>query len=249
MRTLHEAAGDDCWITVRESETIRYLDLDGCEEGAMFLESEEPVFRYLWLHKASWLAGCAERMLVLGAGAFTAPKCLALDHPQALIDSVDIEPELHLVARRFFRLDDEPFGNIGFHGGDATAFLGGVVHPYDFIFDDLFDGFQHVPTASRTFPHFEQMEQALADGGVCVKNVIFDPLVADTQAACAQAEDALRSVFPHTLRLIMGSAERGHNRLLIGRKAREPLEWEEVSERLLAAGLPLDVLRALEPVK
>ena len=49
MRTLHEAAGEDCWITVRESEMTRYLDLDGCEEGAMFLESEDPVFRYLWL--------------------------------------------------------------------------------------------------------------------------------------------------------------------------------------------------------
>ena len=47
----------------------------------------------------------------------------------------------------------------------------------------------------------------------------------------------------------MGNAEKGHNRLLIGRKSPRPLDWAQAGERLLAAGLPLDALRTLQPMK
>ena len=117
MTVLYDAAGQQCWITVTEEFSTRSLLLDGCEEGAMRLDSEEPVFAYLWFHKCSHLApsprpllrgerGRGEggspirRALVLGAGAFTAAKCLALDYPQADIDVVDLEPALEPVARR-----------------------------------------------------------------------------------------------------------------------------------------------------
>jgi hypothetical protein len=72
----------------------------------MALDSELPVFHYLWFHKLRHLIGLPlRRALVLGAGAFTAAKCLAIDYPDAVIDAVDEEPELEAIARRFFRLD------------------------------------------------------------------------------------------------------------------------------------------------
>src|SRR5262249_48059269 len=99
MSTLLERAGTHCRIRVTEEGGVRYLYLDGCEEGAMFLDSEDPVFNYLWLHKASHLARPIRRALVLGAGAFTAAKCLAIDHADAAIEVIDIEPELISVGR------------------------------------------------------------------------------------------------------------------------------------------------------
>src|SRR5882762_515252 len=104
MKTLYDAQGKSCWITVSESETTRYLELDGCEEGAMDLTGDAPVFQYLWFHKCSFLAAHRRRLLVLGAGAFTAAKCLALDHPQALVETVDVEPDLGSVGQQFFGL-------------------------------------------------------------------------------------------------------------------------------------------------
>src|SRR5947209_20446923 len=93
--TLHyDAAGAFRWITVHESESTRYLELDGCEEGAMDRFTEDPVFNYLWFHRASRLVGEVRRALVLGAGAFTAAKCLALDHAAAEIHAVDVETQL-----------------------------------------------------------------------------------------------------------------------------------------------------------
>src|SRR5712671_1875233 len=113
MQVLHDDAGQQCWIKVHEGCATRTLELDGCEEGAMRLTSEDPVFHYLWFHKCSRLvARPVTRALVLGAGAFTAAKCLALDHPAAQVDAVDSEPELETIARRFFRLDQAEFAGI-----------------------------------------------------------------------------------------------------------------------------------------
>ena len=69
MPVLHDAAGGTRWITVTQENGTRYLYLDGCEEGAMALDSEAPVFHYLWFHKLSHLIGLPlRRALVLGAG-------------------------------------------------------------------------------------------------------------------------------------------------------------------------------------
>src|ERR1700687_5413994 len=134
MSSLYDAAGQKCWITVTQEYSTRSLLLDGCEEGAMSLDSEEPVFAYLWFHKCSHLV-CRplRKALVLGAGAFTAAKCLALDYPQADIDTVDLEPDLKRIADRFFRLDQAEFSRIRFHATPAEDFLK-TIQPatYDF---------------------------------------------------------------------------------------------------------------------
>src|SRR3954469_5103147 len=86
---LSDAPGRFRHITVIDDGATRTLLLDGVEEGAMDLASEEPVFEYLWAHKFSHLtARPVRRALVLGAGTFCAAKCLALDHPDAQIDVV-----------------------------------------------------------------------------------------------------------------------------------------------------------------
>jgi spermidine synthase len=246
MHTLYDAPGQTCRITVAEAEATRYLMLDGCEEGAMDLASEAPVFLYLWFHKCSVLAAHSRRLLVLGAGAFTAAKCLALDYPAAAIDAVDMEPRLESVGRRFFRLDRSEFAHIAFHGLPAEEFLPAAREPYDFVFDDLFDGCEHVPTSSRTGEHFRQLRRALPDGGVCVKNLIWNPHIADTRAACEEAAAALIEVFPRYAVLALGPPHRGHNRLLIGAKGATALDWGAMRPRLAAAGVPVELLDKVE---
>jgi spermidine synthase len=245
MRVLHDAAGQTCWITVRETEATRFLELDGCEEGAMDLRSEQPVFRYLWFHACSRLAKRPRRLLVLGAGAFSAPKCLALAHPDAMIDAVDVESELLPVARQHFRLGEAAFGRIRFHGLPAEEFLQRAEPPYDFVFDDLFDGFQHVPDASRTREHFRLVRRLLGDGGVVVKNTIWNAYTGRTQAACAETAAAFAAEFPQRLALALGAPDRGHNRLFMGGVGIEQLDWPGVRERL-TGHVPPAVLENVE---
>src|SRR3954470_23083157 len=165
MPVLYDAPGRHRHITVIEDTTTRYLLLDGEEEGAMALASEEPVFDYLWFHRASVLAaGPVRRALVLGAGAFTAARCLALDYPAARVDVVDAEPELGPVGRQFFRLDRPEFAGVVFHGTPAEDFLRGAGPAYDFIFDDVFDGFHHVPESCRDADYYRCLHDRLEVG-------------------------------------------------------------------------------------
>ena len=99
-----------------------------------------------------------------------------------MIDAVDEEPELEAIARSFFRLDQPQFGRIRFHPVPAEEFLAGPAGPYEFIFDDLFDGDQHVPIAGRGEDHVARLRSVLANG-VCVKNLIWSPRSADSRAA------------------------------------------------------------------
>jgi spermidine synthase len=248
MLTLHDAAGGQAWITVTEDNGCRYLYLDGCEEGAMSLASHAPVFHYLWFHKFSHLALSPVRhALVLGAGAFTAPKCLALDHPLAIIDAVDCEPLLGEMGVRYFGLDRSCFARVRFHGTQAEDYLAGPCPRYEFIFDDLFDGFQHVPTAGRGQEHADRLQSVLAEGGIVVKNLIWDSRRADSRSACEEAWQAWQA-FPSAMQLVLGEPDTGHNRILIAQNAPCRWDWSEIRSRLAAAGVPVTILDQVRPV-
>jgi spermidine synthase len=242
MRVLHDGPGGMRWITVTEAGPTRYLQLDGCEQGAMDLNSEDPVFHYFWFHKCSTSAPLPKRVLVLGAGAFTAAKCLARDHPEADVDAVDEEPALEAIARRFFRLDEPAFGRIRFHALAAEDFLAGGPAPYDFIFNDLFDGFQHVPAAARSAQFIHRQRALLTEGGVCLENLIWNPLSADTRAACEETTAAWREAYPTHGVIVLGDPTGGHNRLLLGRTTPPAFDWTDLRSRLARAGVPGTVL-------
>jgi spermidine synthase len=243
MRVLHDAPGKQRRITVTEDHDTRYLLLDGCEEGAMALATEDPVFNYLWFHKCSFLVEHPlTHALVLGAGAFTAAKCLALDHPEAEVDAVDVEPLLETIGRSYFRLDKATFWRIRFRGCAAEDFLTQLNPKYDFVFDDLFDGYQHVPRAGRGAEHIEQLKRALSPAGVCIKNLIWNPLSADTRAACLEAHDAWRSTFASYGVIALGNPARGHNRVLIGLKDSRSLDWKGIRSQLICGGLSESLL-------
>jgi len=246
MTTLYCAAGQQCWITVIEEFSTRALLLDGCEEGAMRLDSEEPVFAYLWFHKCSHLAGLpVRRALVLGAGAFTAAKCLALDHPEADIDAVDLEPDLEPIGRMFFHLNQQEFSRIRFYGMPAEQFLKTATSSYDFIFDDLFDGFQHVPESARRADHLHSLRVVLSPGGICVKNLIWDPLSANARAACRELQQAWTQIWPNQLMLAMGNPVKGHNVLLLGTTAEDAFVWPLVKEKLASSELPAAIMNGI----
>jgi hypothetical protein len=242
MSILLERAGAHCRIKVTEEGGVRYLYLDGCEEGAMFLDSEEPVFNYLWFHKVSQLASPVHRALVLGAGAFTAAKCLANDHAAVAVDVVDHEPELLSVGRQFFHLADPPYRGISFIAESAEIVLPRLAPLYDFIFDDLFDGFEHVPEVSQGAAHVCRLAELLADGGIAIKNLIWDRKNPDTVDACRRMADAWRPQFAWSMEVLLGHPGSGHNRILLGAKRPLEFDWSTLSQLLKDAGIPSMVI-------
>lgn len=249
-RILHDAPGVRRWITITEDARMRYLLLDGCEQGAMYLDSDSPVFHYLWFHKCSHLTESPMRRgLVLGAGAFTAAKCLALDHADSSIVAVDEEAALEELGRRHFRLNERSFSRIAFAARSAEQFLAEASASYDFVFDDLFDGFQHVPIVGRSSAHVARLRAALSPGGVCIKNVIWSPLVADARAACDEVWRLWQQTFAATRMIALGGLSRGHNRILVGWDKPQPHQWPSLGVRMLEMGVPDYVLNCAQELK
>jgi hypothetical protein len=244
MSTLLERAGTHGRVTVTEEGGVRYLYLDGCEEGAMFVDSEDPVFNYLWFHKASHLARPVNRALVLGAGAFTAAKCLAIDHARAAIDVIDLEPELLSVGRQFFHLEEPCYQSVLFIGEPAEIALPRLAASYDFIFDDLFDGFEHVPEATQGAAHAARLAELLADGGIAIKNLIWDRKNPDTVDSCSRMADAWHPQFPWSMEVLLGHPGSGHNRILLGAKKPQAYDWQTLGNLLKAAGVPPMVINS-----
>jgi spermidine synthase len=246
MPVLYDAAGQNCWITVTEEAGNRSLYLNECEEGAMSLETEAPVFDYLWFYKcAHLLESPLRRALILGAGPFTSSKCLALDFPQAEMDAVDVEADLEAIARKFFRLDQPAFTGIHFYPTLAEQFLLAVsAETYDFMFDDLFDGFLHVPVATRTPAYLQSLRRAVSKDGLCVKNLIWSPIVANSRDACKETWRAWQSIFPNHLSVALADEKGGHNVLLLGAENTR-LDWGTIQEHLAQAGVPSKVLKGV----
>src|SRR3990172_5857273 len=91
------------------------------------------------------LAMCEEprRILVVGLGGGTLPSFLRKHYPDAVIDAVEIDPEVVDVARKFFGFRED--ARMQAHVGDGRNFIENVRPPgYDIIFLDAF-GTDSVP--------------------------------------------------------------------------------------------------------
>ena len=154
-----------------------------------------------------------------------------------------------MIARKFFHLYKPEFARIHFHGLSAEDFLKAVPPgSYDFIFDDLFDGFQHLPDSARTPAHLDMLRTALSPVGICAKNVIWDPFSANSRAACAEVQSHWLKCFPSHLGLAMGNPEKGHNLILVGTMASGVLAWPSAKEKLGEAGIPKSLLDEIHPI-
>src|SRR5262249_11964336 len=111
----------------------------GAGEGAMFLDSDNPAdlvydyTKYYALYKI--FTPRVENALVIGGGAYSVPKALLRELPQATIDVVDIEPSLFSLGKTYFRLPDSP--RLQNHVEDGRRFLSGSAKRYDLIFSDV----------------------------------------------------------------------------------------------------------------
>jgi len=88
----------------------------------------------------------------------------------------------------------------------------------------------------------DMLRSSLSPGGICVKNMIWDPFSANARAACTELRESWTKSFPNYLGLAMGDPERGHNFLLVGAATDGVLAWPVAKEKLGRAGVPGSIL-------
>ena len=91
-----------------------------------------------------------KRILIVGLGGATIPNFLHKHYPRTTIDVVDIDPDVVVVAKKFFGFKDDP--TMRAHVADGRKFVEESRDRYDIIFLDAY-GRDNIPyhLATREF--------------------------------------------------------------------------------------------------
>ncbi len=110
-----------------------------------------------------------DKILVLGLGGGTLPKLFTRNLGPIKIDTVEIDPLIVDLAKKYFNLVED---NIKIYTGDAANFLNSLGEKYNFICVDTYIG-DKIPESVQTNKFFDNLFGRLEENGTIVLNRIF----------------------------------------------------------------------------
>lgn len=173
---------------------IRFMRINNESSSAMFLENDDLVFDYARYYRlAEHFTPGFTSTLILGGAAFSYPKYFLEMYPDATMDVVEIDPELTEMARKHFRLRDNPRMRI-FHE-DARTYMNHCTQKYDVIYGDAYKSLYTIPWHLTTREAAQKTYDMLNDGGCVLLNIISS--IRGNSSLFLQAELATyKDVFP-----------------------------------------------------
>jgi spermidine synthase len=153
-------------------KNMRTLYLDSTVEGAVKLGSSSPVLRYQRKvdHIARAVPGLS-RAFFIGGGSFSMPRYIKANYPNAIVDAVEIDPDVVNAAHEYLELSQE----INVFVGDGRRVLGKRAVVYDLIVNDAFHGIRKIPFHLVTREFNRLVKEKLTPQGVYVVNAIGHP--------------------------------------------------------------------------
>ncbi len=165
-------------------------------QSAMYLDGDDPVFEYSrYYHLVNYFKPDHKRTLMIGGAGFTFPREYLRTYPDARMDVVEIDPQMTEIARRFFRLQDDPRMTITHQ--DGRMFLNSAeTAKYDAVLMDAFSSLFSVPYQLTTLEVVQQINRVLTDDGAVIFNL--GSAIRGPASHFLQAEFATyKQVFPH----------------------------------------------------
>ena len=140
-------------------------------QSAAFLDSDELVLDYSrFYHLIGHFNPNIKNSLIIGGAGYSFPKEYLRTYPEAALDVVEIDPQMTAIARRFFRLTDDPRLNIIHEDGRMFINRTGS-GTYDAILMDAFGSLFSVPTHLTTIEAVNHLNRILTDDGVIIFNL------------------------------------------------------------------------------
>jgi spermidine synthase len=218
-----------------DGRPTRFLQLDRGSSGAMFLDSGDAadlVYDYTKYYRLYMAFGLdVRRALVIGGGAYSIPKALLKDLPEATVDVAEIEPRLEELAKKYFELKENP--RLQTYQLDGRRLLVETKSKYDFIFSDVYYSLFSIPAHFTTQEFFTLAREKLTDDGVFVASMIGN-LSSDHPSLIRSEMKTFQSVFPSALFLAVRSATstETQNIIFVGQKGDQ-----EVNRELLGGNI------------
>jgi spermidine synthase len=164
-------------------------------QSAIFLEGEDDiVFEYAKNFRlAEHFAPQLKEALIIGGAAYTYPRNFLKRNPESRIDVVEIDEGLTEIAKKYFRLVDDP--RMGIFHEDGRTFLNRNDKKYDVVFIDAFQSVSTIPYHLTTVEAVQSIYDALNEDGIVMMNMITG--IDGDKGKFLRAEYAtLKSVFP-----------------------------------------------------
>jgi glutaminyl-peptide cyclotransferase len=211
---------------------IRAFQQDHTSSGAMFLDTDDPVdlvydyTKYYSLYKV--FNPDIERVLVIGGGAYSVPKALLAELPNAKIDVSEIEPSLYDLAKKYFNVQDNP--NLHIYTQDGRRFLRDTDKKYDMIFSDVYYSLYSIPAHFIAQEFFILAKEKLSADGIFVANVIGDLSRQEPSLIFAEIK-TFQSVFPNSYFFAVQSADSlsSQNIMFVGYNGNKNIDFSSLA--------------------
>jgi len=214
------------------SRPIRVFQQDRSASGAMFLDSKDPTdlvyeyTKYYSLYKI--FKPDIQNALVIGGGAYSIPKALIAELPNATIDVSEIEPSLFDLAKQHFNVEDNP--NLNNYTEDGRRLLRDSDKKYDLIFSDVYYSLFSIPAHFTTQEFFTIAKEKLSDDGVFIANLIGDLSRQKPSLIFAEIK-TFQSVFPNSYFFAIETPEKtdSQNIIFVGYNSEKKIDLSAAS--------------------
>jgi spermidine synthase len=157
--------------TEKDGEAVRVLLRDDKFHSAKYLDSDELVFNYTKFYDlALELLPNSKETLMIGGAAYSYPQYLLRNFSDLGVDVVEIDPQLTVLARKYFGLEDND--NLNIYHDDARIYINNNVKKYDIIYGDAFSSHYSVPHHLTTLEFNKKIYNSLNNEGVYIMNII-----------------------------------------------------------------------------
>ena len=167
-----ETEYNDIFITKRRHEITMSFQLKGwdyTESVANLRDPDDlPVHYTRFMTTALAYPEAPARMLMIGLGGGSISTYLGRAMPEAIIDTVEIDPGVISAAKRYFGIRENE--RVKYLAGDGRVFLNRTKQLYDLILVDAYHG-GYVPFHLLTKEFYALIKQRLAPGGAAAFNV------------------------------------------------------------------------------
>lgn len=165
-------------------------------QSGMYLDSDETASDYIkYYHLLKHFKPDVRRTLLIGGAGYSFPKDYLAKYPNAEIEVVEIDPQMTEIAKKYFRLEDNPRLQI-FHQ-DGRIFLNQAeARRYDAVLLDAFGSLFTIPFQLTTVEAVQHLSRVTNDDGVVIFNLI--SAVKGDASRFLQAEmKTYKKVFPN----------------------------------------------------
>ena len=241
-KTLYEKDTGYHRIRVEETRERRYLYFDGTLQSSM--DRRDPTSLELLYSRFTSLGLVlrpdAAKALIIGLGGGSMAKKYHKEFPEIEIDSIEIDPDVVEVARKFFHFQEDSCQRV--HGGDGREFLARADDRFDLILLDAYYA-DNMPFHLVTREFFGTARRKMTPEGVLVINLI-GSLRGPDSAMIRAAIKTLSSVFPQVY-IFPTFGNRGpvlteiQNVVVLASNALERMSMKEMERRAIGLGRDL----------